>query len=148
MYGMDIGLREVFLGFIAVAVLAPMMDQLVRVLEGIMNKLPHFPDQFEKPVAYLMLVGISSWICWQGHFDMFTLFGLRWWQHPEIGWILTGAMIGGGSSLLGKQFRMVGLMPTILGGVSSMLGLGSYGNYAPLAETKTDITPEELNQHD
>ena len=121
MYGT---LSNIAMAFIAVALLAVMVDQFTRVLQAVMAWIPYLPDQFELPIAYIILVGIASAICWQGRFDLFTLLGFDWWQYPELGWVLTGCIIAGGSSLLGKQFRMVGLIPGIISGVASMFGYG------------------------
>jgi len=118
------GLTDIALAFIAVALLAVMVDQLTQVLEAVMAWIPYLPDQFELPIAYIILVGIASAVCWQGHFDLFKLLGFEWWQYPELGWVLTGCIIAGGSSLLGKQFRMVGLIPSVISGVASMFGYG------------------------
>ncbi len=122
MYGT---LSDIAIAFIAVALLAVMVDQLTRVLQAIMKWIPYLPDQFELPIAYIILVGIASAVCWQGHFDLFSYLKFDWWQHRWLGWLLTGSIIAGGSSLLGKQFRVVGLIPSIISGVASMLGWGS-----------------------
>ena len=111
--------------------------------------IPYLPDQFELPIAYIILVGIASAVCWQGHFDLFKLLGFDW-QYKELGWLLTGCIIAGGSSLLGKQFRMVGLIPGIISGWPIAAGYGGGGNVAPQQtfDTTTEINQEELNQSD
>lgn len=135
MYGY--GLTAIALAFIAVALLAVMVDQITRVLEAIMKKIPFLPDQFELPIAYLILVGIASAVCWQGRFDLFMLLGFKWTYHKELGWILTGCIIAGGSSLLGKQFKMVNLIPGIISGTASMFGYGSSTDTTELTDTTT-----------
>jgi hypothetical protein len=137
-------LSSIALAFIAVALLAVMVDHLTRVLQAI---LP-FPSKFETPLIYIFLVTVASMICWQGRFDLFTLLGFTWSSYPELGWVLTGCIIAGGSSLLGKQFHMVGLIPSIISGIQGMFGYGGNVINADPAETKTDIPPEELNQSD
>jgi hypothetical protein len=135
------GLTDIALAFIAVALLAVMVDQLTRVLEAVMERVPYLPDQFELPIAYIILVGIASAVCWQGHFDLFKLLGFDW-QYKELGWLLTGCIIAGGSSLLGKQFRMVGLIPGIISGVASMFGYGGSTDIGS-ATTATPVEPEQ-----
>ena len=141
MYGT---LSNIAIAFIAVALLAVMVDQFTRVLHAI---LP-FPPKYETPLIYFILVSIASAVCWQGHFDLFTLLGFEWWQYPELGWLLTGCIIAGGSSLLGKQFRMVGLIPGIISGVASMFGYGGDVAAPTNFDTTTEINQEELNQSD
>lgn len=132
MYGT---LSNIALAFIAVALLVVMVDQLTRVLQEI---LP-FPQKYELPLIYVILVSIASVICWQGRFDLFAQLGFEW-QHSELGWLLTGSIIAGGSSLLGKQFRMVGLIPGIVSGMASMFGWGS--------NSSTTTTNDEQNGSD
>ena len=146
MYG-EMGLGQaVALGFLSMVMLAPVVDGIVRRLKLI---LAFLPGKSEDSVTYVLLVGLAGGLCWQGHFDIFTLLGWHWWQNPWLGWLITGTFIAAGTSLLGKQMRMAGLMPPIIsgvvGGMASMLG---YNNYADPATTKTDIPPEELNQSD
>jgi hypothetical protein len=134
------GLTEIALAFIAVALLAVMVDQITRVLQAIMKKIPFLPDEFELPIAYIILVSIASAVCWQGHFDLFKLLGFDWVYHKELGWILTGCIISGGSSLLGKQFKMVNLIPGIISGGASMFGYGSSTD----TDTTTDTTTQAM----
>lgn len=117
-------LSQIALAFIAVALLVVMVDQATRVLQAIMIKIPYLPDEFEMPIAYLILVTMASAICWLGHFDLFVLLGFIWWKYSFLGWILTGAIIAGGSSLLGKQFKMIGLIPSAISGMASTFGWG------------------------
>ena len=136
------GLDTIGYAFVAVALLVPMVDVLTRVLKFLLA--PITPDILEMPLVYVMLVSISSAICWQGHFDLLTLLGFNWWQHPWLGWVITGAIIAGGTTLLKKQFNMMGLMPSIFGGVASMFGYSSNRGI----DTTVSPTPEELEQHD
>jgi len=143
--GMGVG-EQVLLGILSMIMLAPVVDRMVIFLKQI---LAFLPGKSENCVTYVLLVGIAGMLCWQGHFDIFTLLGWHWWQNPWLGWLSTGAFIAGGTSLLGKQMRMVGLLPPILGGAMSSVGsMFGYGNYANPAETKTEISEEELNQND
>lgn len=117
-------ITSIALAFIAVALLVVMVDQITKVIQGIMKSIPFLPDQFEWTFAYMILMGIASAVCWQGHFDLFTHLNFTWCYKWE-GYLLTGALIAGGSSLLVKQFRVMGLIPTVVGGVTSMFGMGS-----------------------
>ena len=58
--------------------------------------------------------------------------------------LLTGCIIAGGSSLLGKQFRMVGLIPGIISGVASMFGYG--GGTDIQGTTAVTVAEPEQNQ--
>ena len=131
MYGT---LSSITLAFIAVALLVVMVDQITKVLEGIMKQIPFLPDTFEWTIAYIILLGIASAVCWQGHFDLFTYLNFNWHYRWE-GYLLTGALVAGGSSLLIKQFKVVGLIPSVISGVSSMFGYGG-------TTTDTTATPE------
>jgi hypothetical protein len=130
---MYVTLSNIAIAFIATALLVVMVD---RITWAIKEVLP-FPARVEAVITYLVLCGIASIVCWQGRFDLFTYLGFNW-QHPWEGWVLTGALIAGGSSLLVQQFQVVGLIPTIISGVSSMFGLG--GGYTA---THTETTPPE-----
>jgi len=130
MYGT---LSGIAIAFIATALLVVMVDQMTRIIKEV---LP-FPPRVEAVITYLVLCGIASVVCWQGDFDLFTYLNFSW-RYPWEGWVLTGALIAGGSSLLVKQFKVVGLIPSIISGVSSMFGLG--GNYT---DTNTETSPPE-----
>lgn len=125
MYGT--GFSQIAIAFIAVALLVVMVDQVTRVLQAIMSWIPYLPDHFEMPIAYVILVALATVVCWQGNFDLFTLLGFSWKQEWQ-GWVATGAIMAGGSSLLGKQFKMVGLIPGIISGMASTFGWGGYSS--------------------
>lgn len=134
MYGY--GLSQIAIAFIAVALLVVMVDQATRVLQAIMKWIPFLPDQFEMPIAYMILVCLATLICWQGRFDLFTLLGFAWQQEWQ-GWLATGAIMAGGSTLLGRQFQMMGLIPGLISGVASTLGWGTTWNAStPPASTE------------
>ena len=147
-YGTN-GFTQIAIAFIAVALLVVMVDQVTRVLQAIMVKIPFLPDQFEMPIAYLILVGLASAVCWQGDFDLFRLLGFSWRHHWQ-GWLITGAIMAGGSSLLGKQFKMVGLIPNMISGVASTFGWGGYDSadtdVIANADTTTTNSKPEQNQ--
>jgi hypothetical protein len=140
MYGT---LSNIAIAFIATALLVVMVDQMTRIIKEI---LP-FPPKVESVITYIVLSTIASAVCWQGDFDLFRYLNFNW-QYPEEGWILTGILIAGGSSLLVKQFKVVGLIPSIISGVQGMFGYGGGYNNIDQSETKPDITPAEIDQHD
>lgn len=139
MYGYGT-LSNIALAFIAVALLVVMVDQITKVLEGIMKRIPFLPDAFEWTIAYIILLGIASVVCWQGRFDLFVYLNFNWHYKWE-GYLLTGALVAGGSSLLVKQFKVMGLIPSIVSGVSSMFGYGGATSFDSTIDSTT--TPEQ-----
>lgn len=132
MYGYGT-LSSIAVAFIATALLVVMVDQMTRIIKAI---LP-FPDKVESVITYIVLTAIASVVCWQGDFDLFRYLDFAW-KHEWEGWLLTGTLIAGGSSLLVKQFRVVGLIPSVISGVASMFGYGGYGGYGDNnADTET-----------
>lgn len=119
MYGYGT-LSSIAVAFIATALLVVMVDQITRIIKAI---LP-FPDKVEAVISYVVLCAIASVICWQGDFDLFRYLDFTW-QYEWEGWILTGTLIAGGSSLLVKQFKVIGLIPSIISGTAAMFGWGS-----------------------
>lgn len=137
MYG---SLGSLAVAFIATALLVVMVDQMTRMIKEV---LP-FPAKVEAVITYIILCGISSVVCWQGDFDLFRYLNFTW-QHPWEGWVLTGTLIAGGSSLLVKQFKVVGLIPSIISGVSSVFGLGSYGSTTPDGDASESVSRSEYH---
>lgn len=137
MYGT---LSNIAIAFIATALLVVMVDQMTKIIKEI---LP-FPPKVETVITYLVLCGIATVVCWQGDFDMFRCLNFNW-QYPWEGWLLTGTLIAGGSSLLVKQFKVAGLIPAIISGTASMFGYG--GNNTDVDPAAT-LTEEELSQSD
>ena len=135
MYGVGVG--DIAVAFIATALLVVMVDQMTRIIKGI---LP-FPSKVESVITYIVLTGIASVVCWQGDFDLFRYLHFSW-QYPWEGWLLTGTLIAGGSSLLVQQFKVVGLIPSVISGVASMFGYG--GGYSA-STTTDDATVESEN---
>jgi hypothetical protein len=129
-------LSSIAVAFIATALLVVMVDQMTRIIKAI---LP-FPDKVESVITYIVLTGIASVVCWQGDFDLFRYLDFTW-QYPWEGWLLTGTLIAGGSSLLVKQFRVVGLIPSVISGVASMFGYGGYGGGTDTETTTDDGQP-------
>lgn len=121
MYGT---LSDIAIAFIALALIVVAVDRITRFLQAVMKRIPFLPDEFEDYITYIILVGMASAVCWQGRFDLFST--LNWnWHYTWEGYLATGAMVACGSSLLAKQFKVVGLIPSIVSGVTSMFGWGS-----------------------
>ena len=143
MYGT---LSNIAIAFIAVALLVVVVDRLTLFLQAVMEKIPFLPNSFEDYIAYILLVGIASAVCWQGRFDLFS--SLNWnWHYTWEGYLATGAMVACGSTLLCRQFKVLGLMPSVISGISSMFGFGSSAT-TDLATDPTTVTPgqPESNQ--
>lgn len=105
--------------FIAISVISLMVDELVKILEEIMHKIPYLPDQFEKSIAYFFVLIIAFVICWQGNFDFFAYLGLTFlpWQ----GWLTTAMVISGGSPFVRKAFSMIETIPGNIAGVTTSI---------------------------
>lgn len=104
--------------FIALAILSVMIDKLTLVIEGIMNKIPGFPDRFEWWAAYSIVAIISFIICWQGSFSLFIYLGIHF-KYAWEGWLMTALVISGGSSFVRSNFVMIESIPTVLSGVTA-----------------------------
>ena len=144
MYGT---LSDIAIAFIACALLVVMVDQITKFLQAIVHAIPGINDIKEWYIVYMMLWGIASAVCWQGRFDLFTYLHFTWHYTCE-GYLLTGAMIAGGSSLLIKEFKVMGFFPSVISGISSMFGYGSNAT-TTLDDTVTPPTPPgepEANQ--
>lgn len=140
MYGT---LSDIAIAFIACALLVVMVDQITKFLQEIVHAIPGINDIKEWYVVYMMLWGIASVVCWQGRFDLFSYLHFKWHYMWE-GYLLTGAMIAGGSSLLIKEFKVMGFFPSVISGISSMFGYGS--NTTTLDDTITPPGTPESNQ--
>jgi len=135
MYGT---LSDIAIAFIGVAILAVIVDRITLFLQAVMKKIPFLPDQLEDYITYIVLVGIASAVCWQGHFDLFSK--LNWnWHYTWEGYLATGAMSACGTTLLIREFKVLGFMPSIISGVSSMFG---WGGSSTLNDT-TDNTDQK-----
>lgn len=103
--------------FIALAILSVMIDKFTLFLEGIMNKLPHFPDKFEWWSAYAVVLIFSTVICWQGDFRFFDYLNLYFpmW----LDYLMTGLVISGGSAFVRTQFSMIDAIPASVIGITA-----------------------------
>lgn len=104
--------------FIALAVLSVLIDKVTMVMEGIMHKLPGFPDSLEWYVAYFIVLSISCAICYFGDFGLFLYLDIEF-KYRWIDYLLTALMISGGSVYLRQQFSAINDMPSVLGGIMS-----------------------------
>jgi len=123
--------------------MAPVVDRITLFLQAVMKRIPFLPDAFEDYITYIILVGMASAVCWQGRFDLFST--LNWsWHYAWEGYLATGAMVACGSSLLAKQFKVVGLIPSVISGITSMFGYGSstIGLDDTTVTTASTATPE------
>lgn len=136
MYG-SIGAGDILVAFIAVVILVVMVDQMTKIIKEI---LP-FPPKVESVITYLILCGIASVICWQGDFDLFRYLHFNW-QYQWEGWVLTGALIAGGTALLAKLFGTIRTIPSPISGMTSMFGYG--GGYSA---DETPITESEGSEN-
>lgn len=147
MYGT---LSDIAIAFIAVALLVVAVDRLTLFLQAILKRIPIGPDSFDDYIAYIILVGIASAVCWQGRFDLFS--NLNWnWHYTWEGYLATGAMVACGSTLLCKQFKVLGFMPSVISGITSMFGYGSSStglDDTALTPTATPGTPESNQKGD
>jgi hypothetical protein len=139
MYGV---LTDLAIAFVAAALLTVMVDQIEHFLETVLAKVPFLPDAFEWTLTYLGLWGLATGVCWQGDFDLFRALNFQW-EYAWEGHVLTGALIAGGSRLLTKQFKVVGLIPGIVTGMASMFGFG--GSATMSTEMQDD---PEIHQSD
>lgn len=104
--------------FIALAILSVMIDKLTLVIEGIMHKIPGFPDRFEWWAAYVIVAIISFIICWQGGFSLFMYLGINF-KYAWEGWLMTALVLSGGSAFVRSNFAMIESIPSILSGVTA-----------------------------
>jgi hypothetical protein len=146
-YGYD--LSAIGKAFIAIAFLVGMIEAVTLFTQTLAEKIPILPDDYHWTVSYGFSCVLGAWICWQGHFDIFAMLGLDWWQHHWLGYVGTGCIIGGGVKRLFIYLKTIGSIPGIVSGTAAMLGLGSKiqdsdFNIAP--DTNTATGPPESNQ--
>jgi hypothetical protein len=138
-YGYDLG--TIGRAFIAIAFLVGMIEAVTLFTQTLAEKIPLLPDQYHWTVSYGFSCALGAWICWQGHFDIFTMLGLDWWQHHWLGYVGTGCIIGGGVKRLLVYLKTIGSIPGIVSGTASVLGLGSTG----LDSDSTETNPSNNN---
>jgi hypothetical protein len=93
-----------------------MVDKFALVLQQGMKKVPFLPDQFETPIAYLIVFAASFTACWRGHYSLFEYLDFTF-AHEFEGWILTALVISGGSAFLRESFDTMNSLPGILSGM-------------------------------
>ena len=127
--------------FVALILVTVMVDKFTLILQHIMVKIPWLPDQFEKPIAYMIVFCMSFLVCWRGHYCLFTYLGFTF-EHSWEGWILTSVAISGGSAFLNESFDRMNMMPGILSG---MYGYVSRTITSVGAGTKSTTTAQQQN---
>lgn len=103
--------------FIALAFLSVMIDKFTLFLEGIMHKIPNFPDYLEWHTAYAFVLITSTIVCWQGDFRFFDYLNLYFPVHLD--YLMTGLVISGGSAFVRTQFSMIDAIPSAVTGITS-----------------------------
>ena len=103
--------------FIALAIISVMIDKLTLFLEGVMHKVPNFPDHLEWYVAYAFVLITSTIVCWQGDFRFFDYLNLYFPTYLD--YLMTGLVISGGSAFVRTQFSMIESIPMAITGVTS-----------------------------
>jgi len=129
-------LSDIGKAFIAIAFLVGMIEAVTLFTQTLAEKIPYLPDDYHWTVSYGFSCVLGAWICWQGHFDIFTMLGLDWWKHHWLGYIGTGCIIGGGVKRLFIYLKTIGSIPGIVSGTAAVLGLGSTQDSDP-TETNT-----------
>lgn len=144
--GFGYGLDAIGKAFIAIAFLVGMIECLTLFTITIAEKLPGIPDSYHWTVSYGFSCALASWICWQGHFDLFTLLGFDWWQYRWLGYTGTGCIIGGGTKRLMLYLKNVRALPGSLTGTSTYSSvLDSSFESTP---SETSVTPESNQKGD
>jgi|GEM_PF-2528908 hypothetical protein len=134
-YGYDLG--AIGKAFVAIAFLVGMIEAVTLFTQTLAEKIPYLPDQYHWTVSYGFSCLLGAWICWQGHFDIFTLLGFDWWQHQCLGYVGTGCIIGGGVKRLFIYLKTIGSIPGIVSGTAAMLGLSSSVLNGDFTDTNT-----------
>lgn len=111
---------DLVIPFIALVLLATLIDRATLALEGLMHKIPKFPDHFEWTIAYLIVLAVGYFVCYELDFAMFRYLGLEA-KHEELDWLLTALIISGGSSFVRTQFGLMNEIPAFLNGISASI---------------------------
>lgn len=112
MYGYGYDLTTLAKAFIALAFLVGMIEVVTLASVALLEISP-WPKRtsFHWTVSYGLSCVLGAWVCWQGHFDLFTLLGFDWWQYHYLGYIGTGCIIGGGAKRLLMYFKYIRAIP-------------------------------------
>lgn len=129
--------------FIAIAFLVGMIEAVTLFTQTLAERIPYLPDNYHWTISYGFSCLLGAWICWQGHFDIFTMLGFDWWQHYWLGYLGTGCIIGGGVKRLFIYLKTIGSIPGIVSGTAAMFGLGQGTPGSSFTETNT--TPNKNN---
>lgn len=114
------GVMSLIVPFIAIAVLSVLIDRVTMVIEGIMHRIPHFPDNLEWYSAYFIVLFIAYSICYFGDFGFFVYLDFRF-IYRWMDYLMTAFMISGGSIYLRKQFSTINELPSIISGITSSI---------------------------
>lgn len=109
---------ELIIAFISVAILSVMIDKFTLFLEGVISRIPGFPDKFEWWFAYALIVGIGFLVCSEGHFSLFAYLQFEF-NYDWEGYLLTSLIISGGSTFVRSQFGLISEIPSSIGGVTT-----------------------------
>lgn len=136
---------DLALATLGVIFLVAVTESFAKIIDDVIAWIPFIKAPGLHTLAVRMvLTGIATVICWQGHFGFFTHAGFEW----RLGWenyLTTGALVSGGSPVISKALRLGNLMPSILGGMSSAFsGYGS--NIDCLSDAPPSPDSPETNQ--
>jgi hypothetical protein len=104
--------------FIAIAIISVLVDVLTLWIESVMHAIPKLPDKLEWWVAYLIVLGASYAVCWQGDFNLFNYLDFHFWYLWE-GYLITALVVSGGSTFVRTQFGMINSIPSMLFGLTA-----------------------------
>lgn len=104
--------------FIAIALLAVIIDRIILWLSSILNAIPIFPDKVEWYIAFTIVFIISYLVCWQGNFDFMSFLGFQF-NYAWEGYLVSAAIISGGSSMIKNSFNLINEMPSVITGLTT-----------------------------
>ena len=135
--------------FIALIIITVMVDKFTLVLQYIMKRIPHLPDEFEKPIAYIIVFCVGFVVCWRGHYSLFTYLDFSF-ENDYEGWILTALVVSGGSAFLKESFSAMDSLPGILSGmysyISRTVSVGKTTTSTPVETLATDAEETEMKE--
>lgn len=106
--------------FIVVAILSVLIDKLTLVLEGIIHRIPKFPDKIEWWAAYLIVLLLAYLVCSEGNFDLFSYLNVHF-RYAWEGYLLTALLVSGGSAFVRTNFLMIDQVPNVARGISTTI---------------------------
>ena len=115
---MDNKTTELLFQFVALILVAKLIDPVLWFLQEVLKRIPHLPNVIERPFAYLLSGLLAYFICWSNNFAFFKILGFdaKW----EIeGFILTALLISGGSKSLRNTTGELDYLPSFLSSIIS-----------------------------